>query len=173
MVRGALSIALVVAISGCTSTSPVKETTAANYDHAIGVVDSTCLAIQQNHLLQGEALTVVSFDEPQRVVQAFVDASASNGCAVSDERKAANEQTGFTYYSLIGLPKGFTSGAAFVSTFDAARLPEMDVNANGEFEVVSQCMTENSMRVMVTENGSMPVWGTEYFLGEGQTATCL
>ena len=172
MFRGALSIALVVAISGCTSTSPVKESVAANYDYAIGVVDATCLAIKNGGLLQGEAVTVVSFDESQRVLQAFVDSSDASKCKVADDRQSMNEQAGYSYYSLIGLPAKFEAGAAFTTTFDKDQLQALDLNANGNYETVSHCLSTNGAKVALVENGTQPIWSADYYLGEGQTPTC-
>jgi uncharacterized lipoprotein NlpE involved in copper resistance len=175
MVKGALSLALVLAISGCASTSPKQEVAPVNFDYAVGIADANCLAIKNTSLLRGEAVTIVSNDESQTVVSAFVDTLESDDCSgVSDERKTANQEAGYTYYSLVGMPKAFETGVAFTFAFTQDQLSALDLNANGQYEAVSQCVSFSGARLSVTEQAdtSVNVWEAEYYLGEGQESTC-
>ncbi len=155
-------ILLMAAIS-CRKRSEAKEPAPAPaaaafpFTERIGWFQGPCLAISNQHLAPGTAVTLVVMLEPQKVQQAqsLEQTTDPKTCkALLQERAAMNVKPGISFYALppgsvdstdIGI--GIVKAPANPTIVNG--LAQVDLNRDGQTEVFSSCTTSEGIKFAV------------------------
>lgn len=180
-----LTLALFV-VSSCGKTSGKSSRYAAGasvsiLNKNIGWVHGPCLAIRNEYVPAGTAVTVIRLTIPQQIVIAQVVgmADSSDACPpLLRDRAGINKENGRSFYRLETNSGPLDSMAVAVLPDIAQKVTTtagIDLNDDGVVEHVGSCITGDGIRFFVSPRKTFDettLWSDYYYLGYDNEPTC-
>ncbi|WP_152597816.1 hypothetical protein [Novilysobacter arseniciresistens] len=145
----------------------------------IGWLHGPCIALADDNVAPGSAVTVVTLDDPQRVAMARIEgrAEAAEDCpALIEDRREANLASGVSFYRVAPLDEAALAIGVLQSPGAAAGSEAaLDINRDGRRDTYGHCATAEGIRFFVRgdpDGNGRPLWTGYYYLGYDLQPDC-
>jgi len=166
-----------VLLSACVSGAASDDIGSRDDPPAVGWLHGSCIALANDAVEPGTGVTVVTLDDPQRVVAARIvrRAEAADGCpALLEDRGGMNLANGLSFHLVApadesGLAIGVLAPVGVTST----PAEVLDVDGDGRRDTFGHCATSEGIRFFVrAAGGGRRLWSGYYHLGYDVQPDC-
>jgi hypothetical protein len=164
---------LVVASCACLQSNASQTVSQVPIEQRVGWVDGSCLAIMNQAVPAGAAVTVVA-DEKGAIVRGRVVGATTSSTVcrpLLEDRRRSNSKWSFYEVQLDGKTALGIGVTGDVKQVDGG----IDLNADGRAEKFTQCSTSEGISFRVWSAmpyQGMPLWSGYYYLGYDTAANC-